>query len=440
MKKILILTTENLPFFETPVRGGGIRAEMFGEGLKENGFEIIYGFCHDENEKVDYEHENLRFLTPYTSYKVLEEINPDGILSISWYPLLFFHSEIDLPVAVDFHGAVVIENNYKGTVDYRRDFTLKTKALSKADFFTSSAPRGVDMYFFPYLFSADIDPKFANINYIPMGFPQPFPFIKQCSQKEINFIYAGFLWHWKKSEDYVRTIAEFCDKQKIGMVSIFSNEYKEYGGLSVFPLSSRNEVLKKYACSDVGVNLMHQDNETRRGITTVALEMMWSGLPVIALESLQIAEYIRKFDTGWLMKYGDMKTLLRILNEIKQNPEIIKNKGASASRLIAEKFLRKKVIKPLCDFFISPYKLKKRKYISYWQANIDILDDDLETRKSLIISKLDWMKKLSKREKEIDTKIRKLENRITSFERKLPIRTLRLAKRISAYLRKNKSD
>ena len=437
MTRVLIITTEVLPFFPFPSRGGGIRAQMFFEGLKDAGFEPIYGICGDEVDRLKpYANKDIYFFTPEESSSMLAELKPDAILSISWFPLIFLPLKMDIPVIVDFHGATLIENNYKNIVDFRWDFFLKVRALTKADYFISSSMPGSDMYFYPYLFASGIEPKEVRIDYIPVSFEGTFPIIRKPATDKTHFIYSGVLWQWKDSFDYLRLVADYCTKHSCGDVTVFADNLKPDNGITVLSPTNRGNILEAYSRSDIGINLMRIDNETRRGVTTVALEMMWAGLPVIALENLQINSLIREYKAGWLIDPNDTSSLYSALDEIRQNPMEIRARGESASRLVHEHFLRRDALKPLISFLHAPYKLKRGKPLLHSEALIRAIESEIggiEQGTEVAWRRLDDLNlildNLNASVEGREKKIKKIEERIAFVKHLLPSRIYRLVMR-----------
>ncbi len=376
-RRILIFTVDLVPSPGQPTYGGGLRAWGLGQGLAHAGHEVIYSVPAEllqGREEVSPELARHAFQTNRLS-DVIAKTLPDILLFEQW-GLLDFLTDEGIPTVVDLHGSLILENSYRGQLNWAVNAEAKIRALRKADMVIVPGHRQAD-YFKPWLMLAGIDPRTLPIEVIPVSMPPEGPKRKKKKGGEPVFIHGGNLWPWIDPLPALEVVAETLDAQQKGKLMLFVGHPQRQnvlpqepppipapeGALASVLAHSRVEnhgfvaheaMIEQCLASHVAVDVYRRNAERELAITTRTLEYMWAGLPVIYADYAELSPIIAEAGAGWTVDPEDRRAIRAIVEEVLANPKVALDKGENARKLVAEKFTWEKTIGPLVEFCASP--------------------------------------------------------------------------------------
>ena len=183
------------------------------------------------------------------------------------------------------------------------------------------------------------------------------------------------------------------------------------------PVSPLDVISATYTDGDIGLTIMGGETSIglRNTITNKLIEYLTAGLPVIVSAGMfDQAGIVKKYDAGFVIGAGIGDELPGILDEIRENPGILKTKSINAGRA-ADKLFRWEIYQ---DSFLKTVKgeakgkilltPEKQKRITYedLKTERDILGKlnllVLENRSEIVQEKRNLEKELAKREKDIE--------------------------------------
>ncbi len=208
--KIAIITLEPIPFNRNILgMGCGLRAYNIGKILEEF-CEVKYIFPYDK--KI----ENDNYITYDRHINYIDDLIPevDLVIAIGWVVLNKLKSRLDVPLVLDLFGTFVMEHAYFPEFDSLDVISAKINALRKADhfFFLSKRQKA---YFLPWLMFAGFDVKNENLlTHLPLFFinTRKIPFNRN---KDINFIFTGYLWPHQETLAFLEKLVSFLKDDKL---------------------------------------------------------------------------------------------------------------------------------------------------------------------------------------------------------------------------------
>lgn len=380
-RTILYFTTEFLPDFGLPVAGGGIRAWGLGKGLESKGHKVIYSLPKEIVKQIpepirqsmnldEYAHDptNINYL--------LNRVAPDIVMFQQWPPASCLE-ETQIPVVIDLHGSLIIENAYRSIGNLRTNAITKMKTLQKADFFTTPSLRQ-KYYWWAWLMLSGVDPKELDIAVIPVSYSPELPIRRFENEQELTFIFGGISWAWQDVSTPLNTVIEVIEKYQKGILKIFTGKHpchrvpgEYYPNLStqlkpskrvlVSSLIPHQELISQYLNAHVAIDLMKRNPERELAFTTRTIEYLWCGLPVIYGNYLELSELINRYQAGWIVDPNDPQAIREVIESIIKVPrEKLIEYSKNAQRLVKEHFVWTKTIEPLDEFCQNP-KIRSKK-------------------------------------------------------------------------------
>jgi glycosyltransferase involved in cell wall biosynthesis len=375
-----------LPWPGQPVRGGGLRVWGLGEGLKSAGHEVRYSLPREavtEGLQLPDEYTSLLH-EPETLNNVVLDVMPDVVIVEQW-GLASFLDDLKIPLVIDLHGPLSLENAFKDGGNFLSDALTKIDTLAKADLLICPG-EFQKQYFLSWFLLAGADPQSAPIEVVPVALGKELP--AHAWPKTLKFVFGGVTWPWIDPFPGLETLAKRIAADKSATLDLFvgappinynhplyainKNIFRDYrerlAGLERVTLRDfipRDELLEVYAHSSAAFDLYQPNTERQLAFTTRTVEYLWCGLPVIYGDYGELAAAIREYDAGWVVDPRDQRALDKALDEIFSTPVVVAAKGANARRLAAERFTWDKAITPLARFVENPrFRDKKPSVLS----------------------------------------------------------------------------
>jgi glycosyltransferase involved in cell wall biosynthesis len=380
-KRVLIVTCEMLPLPGLPVRGGGLRVWGLGEGLKAHGHEVRYSLPREavaEGQELPADLAELLH-EPETINETIVQVMPDVVIVEQW-GLATYIDDLNIPLAIDLHGPLSLENAFKDGGDFLADAHTKIDALAKADLLICPG-EFQKQYFLTWFLLAGASPHDAPIVLSPVALGKQLP--ERREPEVLQFVFGGVTWPWIDPFPGLETLAKRVAEHESARLDLYvgapqidyqhrlyainKNIFRDYGDrlgdldrVSLHGFVPRDELLKVYTGASVAFDLYQPNAERQLAFTTRTVEYLWCGLPVIYGDYGELAAPIRQYDAGWVVDPRDEAALATALDEVFGDPELVKRKSENARRLAAELFTWDKANAALARFVENPKKREKK--------------------------------------------------------------------------------
>jgi len=386
MTRVLVLTTEPLPYRGLSTTGAGLRAWGLYRGLAASGLDVIPAMPTDAIAGKTIEDpsfsssRNLFSRNHLTDF--VNEIEPDVIVFQHWG--LIRHLQIaPCPIALDLAGPHLLERYYwRGgddshnkphkTFDLRseEDLAEKLQAIRRVDFVTCSG-NFQRLYFLPYMTMAGYSISNETLPVIPFSIdPSPPEGVDQ-ERVSHRFVYGGMFLPWQNAEKPLRLLLEILDETGKGELCFYGGMHPSldvsggrYEGivklLSTHPRVTMRGILpfeelcREYCKADVALDLFLRNPEREIAFTTRTVVYMWCGLPVIYNNYSELSGYIKDRDAGWTLDPDDEKAFRRTLQDILEGREDLEKRREAAGKLVLSEFDWTKTVLPLAKFCHNP--------------------------------------------------------------------------------------
>ena len=201
-RRVLVFSSDILPYPGLPTVGSGLRAWGIGQGLIEQGHEVFFSMPRaaltGRQEKVSAEVAELTW-EHHTMLSIIGKVNPDVIVVCNWAIMPLLPTEhLTVPVILDQHGPHMLERKYQNFGNYKSNARQKLTALKKADFFTC-AGRKQQIYFYEWLKEAGWTEQECQdlCAAIPVSLSPNPP--KHQPDQELTFVYGGVFFTLARS-------------------------------------------------------------------------------------------------------------------------------------------------------------------------------------------------------------------------------------------------
>jgi glycosyltransferase involved in cell wall biosynthesis len=373
-RSVLVVANDMLPYPGQPVSGSGLRAWGLGEGLRGRGHDVRYAMPTasanaDTPRGLDgpllYELRDLR--------DVLANAAPDVVVFQHWIGV-GAAADLDVPVALDLHGPLMIETAFqrRPDVDSVELAKVKLDAFRRADFVTCAGAQQ-RFYFLTWLLLSGGDVTADAISVIPVSLPPASPEHEWPSQ-EVNFVYGGMFLPWQDPSVGLSTLVSVLESEDAGRLDFFGARHPMYPDMetplldelelrlkgsprvTVHGLWPRDRLLEHYRTSSVALDLMRRNTERELAFTTRTAEYLWCGLPVVYNDYGDLTSMIRDYEAGWIASPEDPDTLRELLRKIVHDPAEIRRRSANAQRLARERLNWARTTDPLDRFCRDPVR------------------------------------------------------------------------------------
>lgn len=376
-KEVLVISPDVLPVGDIPASGSGIRAWALGKGLEHEGHNVHFTMpapaIKGREGSVPQEYVDGAWTTENLQ-TIIDNLVPDVIVSCGW-PNLTWTPRLNVPVAVDLTGPHLFERAYQGYRDTETNAQEKLAALAKADYFTCIGDRQ-KYYFEAWLVQAGvpIDRLTDSLAVVPYSVDPALPlhqWPQDWSSSEVRFVYGGIFLPWQNPAPALTTVAKTLETQGRGILEVIGGKHPfypidtgVYGPLiellSASPrvqmsgLLPHDELVKRYTHAHVAVDMIMPNAERELAFPSRTVHYLWCGLPVIHPAFSEVADYIRRYEAGWVVAHDEPQALQDVVLDILADPDEARRRGENAQRLASEVFAWDKTIGPLATFVRRP--------------------------------------------------------------------------------------
>jgi glycosyltransferase involved in cell wall biosynthesis len=373
-RSVVVVANDMLPYPGQPVSGSGLRAWGLGEGLRGRGHDVRYAMpAASANAETPrgakgpllYELQHLR--------DVLAGAAPDIIVFQHWLGV-GAAADLDVPVAMDLHGPLMIETAYqrRSDVDPAELAKVKLDAFRRADFVTCAGAQQ-RFYFLAWLLLSGGDVTADAISVIPVSLPPEAP-RHEWPWHEVNFVYGGMFLPWQDPSLSLLTLVSVLESEDAGRLDFFGARHpmypdmetplldevelrlKDSSRVTVHGLWPRDRLLEHYRKSYIALDLMRRNTERELAFTTRTAEYLWCGLPVVYNDYGDLTPMIRDYEAGWIASPDDAEGLRELLRKIVHDPAEIRRRSANAQRLARERLSWARTTDPLDGFCRDPVR------------------------------------------------------------------------------------
>jgi glycosyltransferase involved in cell wall biosynthesis len=302
--------------------------------------------------------------------EMVRDVAPEVLVFQHWPNVPLIDRECGVPVAIDFHGPLLLETLYQDRPDYTVLQSIKLDALSRADYFTCAGERQRE-YFTGWLMMAGVDVREDILGVIPVSLSPDLPSRDRPQRGEQGdrplFVYGGVFLPWQDPSLGLSVLIEELDRSAAGHLAFFGGEHpslsikrgvfsqvqaklRESSRATVSHLISHQELLEVYAGADVAFDLMATNPERRLAFTTRTVEYLWCGLPVVYSKYSELADYVQPYEAGWVVDPADPAAIRQVVREILAQPEEVARRGRNAQELVRNRLTWDRTIDPLDAF------------------------------------------------------------------------------------------
>jgi GT2 family glycosyltransferase len=382
-RRVLVISSDILPFPGLPTVGSGLRAWGLGQGLRSRGHEVLFSMpkaaLAGRERFVPPECAALSWET-FSMEAVVHQAAPDVVVVCNW-PLLALlpAGRMSVPIVLDQHGPHLLERQFQGVGTDAENTLHKLDALSKADFFTCAGDKQLE-YFRPWLERAGWTKQEQEefVRAMPVSLAPELP--EREPSGELIFVYGGVFLPWQDPTPTLTMLVETLDERGRGTLHFFGGRHPVYpvnpGMFEELSLHiqksprvvlggvvSHDQLIDQYRRSNVAVDVMQNNDERKLAFTTRTVEYLWCGLPVIYHDYAELSDLIREYDAGWTVNPQDRQAIAAVFEEIFEHPERVAAKSRNAQRLVRERLTWDKTIGPLDDFVRRP-RMRRQRQVS----------------------------------------------------------------------------
>jgi glycosyltransferase involved in cell wall biosynthesis len=387
--RVLVVSGDTLPLPGLSTSGAGLRAWGLIKGLEARGYDVAYlmpetslksaapGVDLAAYRSIVYYNVGVEDL-----YRRIKDLSPEVIVFQHWLTAVPF-GRSPIPVAIDFHGPLLLETLYQDLPRYEDLRQLKIQALAKADFFTCAGERQRH-YFYPWLLQAGFDLRQDLLQVIPVSLSSEVP-VRAPAAGEVTFVYGGVFLPWQDPSIALETLVSTLEERNIGRLKVFGGMHPsipippgKYHDLlprladsprvDLIGMIPHDALVETYLRSHVAIDVMARNPERELAFTTRTVEYLWCGLPVIYNNYAELADYIRDYDAGWTVDPLDAGAIRSVVERILADPACVARKSINAQRLVRERLAWDRTIEPLDAFCREPRKRDSHRYPTLIQS------------------------------------------------------------------------
>lgn len=391
--RVLIFSSDILPYPGLPTVGSGLRSWGLGQALKNRGHEVIFSMPHavlrGREGLIPREVADLTWQW-YNLHEVVQRVHPDVIIVCNWPLLDLMDAEkVEVPIILDQAGPHLLERELQGFGRQEDNVQSKLNALRKADYFTSSG-HWQHRYFQSWLEQAGWTEQERRERTAVIPFSMPPELLEHLPCEELTFVYGGVFLPWQDPSLGLSILIEELERRNRGRLRFFGGRHVVYPvNPGIFEeLAARlrqsprvimsgiipyEELIEEYRRAHVAFDLMKRNLERELAFTTRTVVYMWCGLPVIYNNYSELSEYIREYDAGWTVDPENPEAIRAVIDEIFTHPERVTERGRNAQRLVRERLNWDTTIDPIVGFIHctevrpSADRSKRKRPLQIWE-------------------------------------------------------------------------
>jgi GT2 family glycosyltransferase len=373
-RRVLVISSDILPYPGLPTVGSGLRAWGLGQGLRSRGHDVV--FSMPRAALAGREHaappEARAFAWEQASVaSVVRKAEADAVVVCNWPVLDLLPTELlSVPVILDQHGPHLMERAFQKFSTPEANARRKLSALRKADFFTCAGQRQL-AYFQDWLGRAGWSEaeRRERAAAIPVSLSPDPP--EHRAEGETTFVYGGVFLPWQDPTLPLSVLVQRLEQRGQGRLLFFGGKHPVYPIQSslleelleqlrrsprvVTPgLVAHDELIDQYTHAHVAIDVMKRNPERELAFTTRTVEYLWCGLPVIYHDYAELSDYIRDYEAGWVVDPDDRAGLEAIIDTVLDQPDEVARRSRNALRLARERLNWEDTIAPLDDFIRRP--------------------------------------------------------------------------------------
>ena len=370
VRSVLVVANDGLPYPGCPVSGSGLRAWGLGQGLRARGHDVRFAMPRSAATTPSSGDDQPLVYEDHDVMSAIDAAAADVLVFQHW-PRLAAAADLDVPIALDLHGPLMIEAAFQRRPGNEEVELARAKlaAFRRADFI-SCAGEQQRKYFLPWLILAGGDPTTESIAAIPVSLPPDAP-EHHWPSSEVNFVYGGMFLPWQDPTVGLTTLVSVLESADKGRLDFYGARHPQFDmDIGVFEdiesrlaasprvrvhgLRPRDELLEQYRQSYVALDVMRRNNERELAFTTRTVEYLWCGLPVVYHDYGELTPMIREYEAGWIADPEDAPALESLLRGILDDPGEVKRRSANAQLLARERLNWERTIDPLDRFCQEP--------------------------------------------------------------------------------------
>jgi len=369
--RVLVLTTEPLPFAGMVTTGAGLRAWGLARGLESAGLSVeiampdehLDGLTEQQRSALERYCFSREHLSDFVRHR-----QPDVVVMQHW-GLMRHLGHVDCPLAIDLAGPHLLERRFWRSQSPENDRAEKLEALRRADFVTCSG-RSQRLYFLPYLDMVGFDvtdPDLCPV--VPFSADPNLP--AEGERDPTCFVYGGMFLPWQDPTRALMTLLDVLASSGRGRLRFYGGAHpsmdvsqgrfeglierlKSHPSVEMYGLRPFDQLVAEYCRAGVALDVMERNAERELAFPTRTVIYLWCGLPVIHSDYTDLAPLIERYDAGWLCDPADTQSLTQIIEGILRAPESVVKKRRNARRLVAERLTWDRTIEPLAAWCRNP--------------------------------------------------------------------------------------
>ncbi|MBZ0273615.1 glycosyltransferase [bacterium] len=383
-RKVLFITSEAPSRPGRSVTGGALRVKGLAAGLARHGHEVILSVPRELIDEGDTDAIVKAAHVPENLADTIFSIMPDVVLIEQW-ALATFLPPLEIPVVIDLHGPLALENAFKEGANFRTDAMTKIDALARADFVIVPG-RAQKQYFLPWCLMAGADPKSPAIATVPLSIDGKAQ--KRPARTAPTIVFGGSTWPWIDPFPALEIAAREAGKVRGARIALWVGEptlardhplyrinrgiwadYRErlapFKAVELNALVARDALLAQYAGARAALDVYQSNPERDLAYSTRTVEYLWCGLPVITSANMELAGPVADFDAGWVVDPNDEAAIAGAVREALKDEAAARRKSANARRLAAGMFDPKRAAEPLANFVARPVRRARGKSLMH---------------------------------------------------------------------------
>ncbi len=323
-RRILIFCQDIPPSWGHPTAGGGVRCWGLTKGLESRGHRVLVSVPRPNVVNVSGAPAEALELShhPGELLPVVRDVDPDVVLTVQW-PLAAMLDGLSVPLAIDLYGPLLLESLYFSSVHWESLVARKMRALYLGDFYLCGSQRQL-AYFLPWLLQAGVQLDSSPVHVAPLTMPPPSSAPVRCPSGEPHFVAAGIFWPWQNPSAALLALLDALDEVGMGKLTIVGGPHPQWkqgffpGRAPEWPeeLLSHPRVIRRdlmpweeladlLSTAHFGVDLSLPNVERFLAAPTRVYHYLWSGLPVLLSNYLELAPVVIAAGAGWAVDPTD---------------------------------------------------------------------------------------------------------------------------------------
>ena len=361
-RPVFVISNDIVPSLGMPVAAPGLRAFGLAEGLRANGFSVktvvSKGFVERQwgrfGRSVPHPTAPRTDIVKASSLgRYLRANAPADVVLINSNQVDHLKPIPGVKYVLDFFAPKMLETLYQHGDGYPEEELKKLRerkirAIKLADAFLCNGEKKLP-YFLAWMLQADRDVRELPLEVVDMCVPLSLPDDDAGGRDGVRFAVAGYLQAWARLGGWVTVLEERLDRPGVALDLLtpwhWSRREHVHESKSDLDRVSRHPSVTTHGSMtfsefrtflsgvDVTVDLFEHNLEREYAMVTRSVVSLAAGVPVIHPPFTEVSGMIRAYDAGWLVDPQDTKEVARVLDEIIENPGLLRRKRENARRL-----------------------------------------------------------------------------------------------------------